>query len=78
MEEIKQYITGLGDSVKPSVIYGDEDGLECVICLSENKDSVFAPCGHYMTCQGCAKQCKKCPICRSPISGILNRSELDM
>lgn len=78
MEEIKNYINALGETVKPAVIYGDDDGLECVICLSQQKEAVFAPCGHYMTCQDCARQCKTCPICRSPIRGILNRSELDI
>ena len=34
-------------------VYGDEDiDTECNICMSNEKDVVFAPCGHYCCCNG--------------------------
>lgn len=77
IEEVKKYIVNLGDDkIKPKSIFGEDDEPECVICYSEAKDTVFAPCGHYMTCNSCAKTCKDCPICRSPISHLLSIKEM--
>jgi hypothetical protein len=35
-------------------IYEDEGTTECAICLSEPKNTVVNPCGHYYMCSGCA------------------------
>ena len=78
-EEIKKYINSLSledKKIKPITIFGDDDNSECVICISEIKDTIFSPCGHYMTCKNCASQCKKCPICRSDIICLLSIKEM--
>lgn len=46
---------------------------ECCICLAEDKDTVFIPCGHVCCCEGCAKQIQgssdhRCPICRENVA----------
>ncbi len=51
-------------------------GTTCSICLEENVDSYFNPCGH----TACAKCCEKtlkmtynddaCPLCRKPIQTV--------
>lgn len=79
VEEVKKYITNLGledAKIKPKTIFGEDDDNECVICYCEAKDTVFAPCGHYMTCNGCAKSCKICPVCRTPITHTLSIKEM--
>lgn len=50
-------------------------GKECVICMSEPKDTAILPCRHMCMCSGCAKelrlQSNKCPICRQPIHELI-------
>ncbi|ESQ49093.1 hypothetical protein EUTSA_v10020903mg [Eutrema salsugineum] len=73
-----QEIYGIGNTVD-----GDEDsaddandpGKECVICLSEPRDTTVLPCRHMCMCSGCAKvlrfQTNRCPICRQPVERLL-------
>uniref|UniRef100_A0A7N0VA13 RING-type E3 ubiquitin transferase n=1 Tax=Kalanchoe fedtschenkoi TaxID=63787 RepID=A0A7N0VA13_KALFE len=53
----------------------NDDGKECVICLTEPKDTAVLPCRHMCMCSDCAKalrlQSNKCPICRQPIEEII-------
>uniref|UniRef100_A0A1J3JJG2 RING-type E3 ubiquitin transferase n=1 Tax=Noccaea caerulescens TaxID=107243 RepID=A0A1J3JJG2_NOCCA len=53
----------------------DAGGKECVICLTEPKDTAVLPCRHLCLCSDCAKelrfQTNKCPICRQPIGELL-------
>jgi hypothetical protein len=41
---------------------------ECCVCLEADKSHIFAPCGHFCVCQGCADSImaasKECPVCR--------------
>mmetsp|Transcript_41463 Transcript_41463/g.67283 ORF Transcript_41463/g.67283 Transcript_41463/m.67283 type:complete len:378 (+) Transcript_41463:180-1313(+) len=52
-----------------------ETGRECVICMSEPRDTTLLPCRHMCMCNECAKvlryQTNKCPICRSPVESLL-------
>ena len=54
-------------------IYTDEEEDNCVICMEAKKDTVFIPCGHFYACNGCSLKITKCPICRTVISGRINR-----
>ncbi|WZZ90780.1 hypothetical protein YC2023_119359 [Brassica napus] len=53
----------------------DSGDKECVICLTEPKDTAVMPCRHLCLCSDCAKelrfQSKKCPICRQPFDELL-------
>lgn len=56
--------------------YDDEDfGKECVICMSEPRDTAVMPCRHMCMCNGCASsfrsQMNRCPICRQPMESLL-------
>mmetsp|Transcript_8619 Transcript_8619/g.15254 ORF Transcript_8619/g.15254 Transcript_8619/m.15254 type:complete len:109 (-) Transcript_8619:119-445(-) len=49
---------------------------ECCICLDEDKDAVFIPCGHVCCCESCAKQIQgssehRCPICRGNVAQVV-------
>ncbi|KAH7573712.1 hypothetical protein JRO89_XS03G0196600 [Xanthoceras sorbifolium] len=52
-----------------------EPGKECVICMTEPKDTAVLPCRHMCMCSECAKalrlQSNKCPICRQPIQELI-------
>ena len=49
---------------------GEQEG-ECCVCLNATCDCVFYRCGHICACLKCARNCKKCPICRETISDII-------
>ncbi|KAF2312066.1 hypothetical protein GH714_027932 [Hevea brasiliensis] len=69
-----QEIYGIGNSVEGDVDANDP-GKECVICLSEPRDTTVLPCRHMCMCSGCAEvlryQTKRCPICRQPVERLL-------
>lgn len=48
---------------------------ECVICLDSARSAVCVPCGHVALCMDCARRLKattrKCPVCRSLASDII-------
>lgn len=57
----------------------DDDGEdECVICLTDPKDTVVLPCRHLCVCKGCAERLRKenvkqqCPVCRTPIDQLVH------
>ncbi|KAL5740766.1 hypothetical protein ACOSP7_029647 [Xanthoceras sorbifolium] len=69
-----QEIYGIGNSADGDVDANDP-GKECVICLSEPRDTTVLPCRHMCMCSGCAKvlrfQTNRCPICRQPVERLL-------
>jgi hypothetical protein len=68
--------------VLPDKIFEDNTTLECIICMSSNKEIVFAKCGHYTCCEQCSitifNTTKKCPICRSKIDSVVKREQIQL
>jgi len=69
---------GSGASAEQSSGADGESGAnsrECVICMTEPRDTTVLPCRHMCMCSDCAKmlrvQSEKCPICRTPIEQLL-------
>lgn len=56
----------------------DEDSAECVVCMSDARDTLVLPCRHLCLCNPCAEvlryQANKCPICRAPFNSLLQFS----
>jgi len=57
----------------------EHDGSrECIICMTEPRDTVVLPCRHICFCTHCANimrtQCEKCPICRQKVNSLLHFS----
>lgn len=50
----------------------DEEKELCVICLDEKIGTVFLECGHMACCVGCSTKLVTCPICRRPITRVIN------
>jgi hypothetical protein len=54
---------------------GGNENSECLICMSEVKNTILMPCNHLCVCLDCAKQLivksAKCPICRERITKVL-------
>ncbi|KAK4419188.1 putative E3 ubiquitin-protein ligase LOG2 [Sesamum alatum] len=69
-----QEIYGIGNTVEDDFDRNDT-GKECVICLSEPRDTTVLPCRHMCMCSECAKvlrfQTNRCPICRQPVERLL-------
>ncbi|KAK7264519.1 hypothetical protein RJT34_32128 [Clitoria ternatea] len=65
---------GIGSSTAADFDNNDP-GKECVICMTEPKDTAVLPCRHMCMCSECAKalrvQSNKCPICRQPIEELI-------
>eukprot|EP00959_Pyramimonas_sp_CCMP1952_P319199 6678923-Pyramimonas_sp.AAC.1 len=70
-----QEIYGIEGTAGGSAGAGDDTGKECVICMSELRDTTVLPCRHMCMCSGCAKllrhQTNRCPICRTMVKGLL-------
>ncbi|KAG8088225.1 hypothetical protein GUJ93_ZPchr0010g10953 [Zizania palustris] len=68
-----QEIYGIGNSEGDTE--GNDPGKECVVCLSEPRDTTVLPCRHMCMCSECAKvlryQTNRCPICRQPVERLL-------
>ena len=48
-----------------------KEGILCVVCQSNNRDTVFLPCGDVITCSECASKMKNCGRCGSAIGGTV-------
>lgn len=68
------------ENVNIDKVYGDDDeDKECCVCLTQEKDIVFAPCGHFTCCDSCGSNLnpKVCPICRAQIKQIVKRDQIE-
>ncbi|NXD02733.1 LRSM1 ligase, partial [Certhia familiaris] len=41
---------------------------ECVVCMEQEPQMIFLPCGHVCCCQGCCERLHSCPLCRRDIA----------
>ncbi|NXX53230.1 LRSM1 ligase, partial [Scopus umbretta] len=46
----------------------DEKKSECVVCMEQETQMVFLPCGHVCCCQTCCERLHICPLCRKDIT----------
>ncbi|XP_051850948.1 E3 ubiquitin ligase RNF157 isoform X4 [Antechinus flavipes] len=53
----------------------NDNSAECVVCLSDVRDTLILPCRHLCLCNTCADtlryQANNCPICRLPFRALL-------
>ena len=76
---ILQEIYGLSGSRRDKTAGDDIKELqaesECVVCLTDAKDTSLMPCRHLCVCQQCGKDLverkMKCPVCREPVTELL-------
>uniref|UniRef100_A0A7M4E4X4 E3 ubiquitin-protein ligase n=1 Tax=Crocodylus porosus TaxID=8502 RepID=A0A7M4E4X4_CROPO len=59
----------------PSDDENSDNSNECVVCLSDLRDTLILPCRHLCLCNSCADtlryQANNCPICRLPFRALL-------
>ncbi|XP_076211231.1 E3 ubiquitin-protein ligase LRSAM1 isoform X2 [Aptenodytes patagonicus] len=46
----------------------DEKKSECVVCMEQETQVIFLPCGHVCCCQTCCERLHTCPLCRKDIA----------
>ncbi|KAF6019226.1 hypothetical protein EB796_022467 [Bugula neritina] len=77
---ILQEFYGIENKESDSSKQDDDDEFEdntdeCVICMSDIRDTLILPCRHLCLCNGCADslryQANNCPICRAPFRALL-------
>ncbi|KAB0400716.1 hypothetical protein E2I00_008343, partial [Balaenoptera physalus] len=68
----------LAKFLSPGQVAEDEvrdNSAECVVCLSDVRDTLILPCRHLCLCNTCADtlryQANNCPICRLPFRALL-------
>ncbi|XP_031634588.1 probable E3 ubiquitin-protein ligase MGRN1 [Contarinia nasturtii] len=73
-----QEIYGIENKCNNKVNIDDEtedNSGECVICMSDTRDTLILPCRHLCLCNSCADslryQANNCPICRAPFRALL-------
>lgn len=67
------------DKLMVSSMNNDQDdqdkSFECVICMSDLRDTLILPCRHFCACYNCSEslrfQTNNCPICRVPFRALL-------
>jgi len=84
IKAVQQKIQYMGQVYSVHDIYGldhtgereGEGSRECIVCLSEPRDTTVLPCRHMCLCHGCSElmrlQTNKCPICRAPVRSLLH------
>ncbi|KAK2507381.1 hypothetical protein MC885_008920, partial [Smutsia gigantea] len=74
-----QEIYGIENKNNQETKLSDEENSdnsnECVVCLSDLRDTLILPCRHLCLCNSCADtlryQASSCPICRLPFRALL-------
>ncbi|NXW83230.1 LRSM1 ligase, partial [Alopecoenas beccarii] len=46
----------------------DEKKSECVVCMEQETQMIFLPCGHVCCCQTCCERLHTCPLCRQDVT----------
>mmetsp|Transcript_13689 Transcript_13689/g.28067 ORF Transcript_13689/g.28067 Transcript_13689/m.28067 type:complete len:377 (-) Transcript_13689:4157-5287(-) len=75
-------VYGLNSSVQDEASSDDlhqlvsgEDSAECVICLSDPRDTAILPCRHFCLCLPCGQRLRlrsnRCPVCRMRVESLL-------
>ena len=75
IENKNMTLTTSGDPSAPVDDDLEDNSSECVICMSDARDTLILPCRHLCLCNGCAEslryQANNCPICRAPFRALL-------
>mmetsp|Transcript_34533 Transcript_34533/g.63968 ORF Transcript_34533/g.63968 Transcript_34533/m.63968 type:complete len:145 (-) Transcript_34533:149-583(-) len=61
-------------------IFGKEEDGECLVCMTDPKDTILLPCRHMCLCRDCLLKMvtAKCPICRTTIDQHISFTRTQM
>lgn len=63
--ESKLATMALASSIPESSVGGE---TTCIICMTNPKTHLAAPCGHQCVCSICSTKLQECPYCREPVA----------
>ena len=65
---LHQFVVTTEGSFVLQDIYGMDaaSGEDCVVCLTDPKDTMLLPCRHMCVCRDCFRQLTRCPLCMTP------------
>jgi len=66
-------LTPAGQPLQLTEVFG-LDGWEselCVVCLTEERDTILLPCRHLCVCASCFDHLERCPVCRTGFTSFL-------
>lgn len=71
--QVQDASTGTGTISSTVSTDTDAQGYDddCVVCLTEKKDTTLLPCRHLCVCRGCLIHIDKCPVCRASFEEYL-------
>eukprot|EP00455_Lapot_gusevi_P025980 TRINITY_DN2741_c0_g1_i5.p1 TRINITY_DN2741_c0_g1~~TRINITY_DN2741_c0_g1_i5.p1 ORF type:complete len:132 (-),score=6.23 TRINITY_DN2741_c0_g1_i5:113-508(-) len=79
---VKQKAKVEGASFELQEIYGldeaqkEEGNSDCVICMTNPRDTTIYPCRHFVLCAQCAAELRsrknQCPICRCRVDQLMS------
>mmetsp|Transcript_13379 Transcript_13379/g.28832 ORF Transcript_13379/g.28832 Transcript_13379/m.28832 type:complete len:124 (-) Transcript_13379:1359-1730(-) len=52
--------------------------VNCVVCQSNKRNTLFLPCKHFACCRNCADRVfdgsgrRRCPVCKQPIDQVIH------
>mmetsp|Transcript_31854 Transcript_31854/g.43698 ORF Transcript_31854/g.43698 Transcript_31854/m.43698 type:complete len:491 (-) Transcript_31854:23-1495(-) len=58
-------------------IFDDDHSKDCVVCLTNPRDTTLLPCRHFCVCGHCMEMLTKCPICRCKLVSFLRWKDQD-
>ncbi|KAI0221800.1 Baculoviral IAP repeat-containing protein 2, partial [Lamellibrachia satsuma] len=53
------------------LVASEDQRLLCKICMDDEANVLFLPCGHLCSCARCAPALRNCAICRALIRGTV-------
>jgi len=73
-----QIISSRGRFVHLKEVFGEGSDGECLVCLSEPKNTILLPCRHMCICRDCLMKMTtaKCPVCRTIIKRHISIEEI--
>lgn len=57
------------------LLHAENEQKLCIVCCTEEKTVLFAPCHHLCACVRCGESLVDCPICRTKITSRTPVSE---
>eukprot|EP01083_Nonionella_stella_P021583 59821_1 len=66
LHELEAHLLGSIQNVQKSIANQYENKYDCRVCMTNEKDTVLIPCGHFL-CSQCVAKVNECPMCRANI-----------
>ena len=66
LHELESNLLSSLQNVQKAIASQYENKYDCRVCMTNEKDTVLIPCGHFL-CSQCVSKVPECPMCRAQI-----------